>query len=168
MNTKNVSMIKYGLFAIVIAMSLSQTALMGQVFRTDPQGSGIEGTWDLEVTFVDCATGSPLFPPGKSLVSFTVGGTLIEEASGVPPSVRYPGLGIWERTRPRHYEYSFKFFQFNEDGTSHGKIVVNAETVHNQNDTLTTFALARYNDSPGDLTLTRCVDTKEKRYTGEN
>jgi hypothetical protein len=153
---------------IVIAFAISQSTIRAQNPPVDPVGAGIVGTWDLQVTFVDCTTGVPLSPPGNSLVSYNQGGTYIEEASGVPPSRRYPGLGVWRHVRARTHALAFKIFQYNADGTSNGKIVVNAETEHNLDDTLTSTAVARIYNASGDLIVSRCVNSVGTRFTGED
>lgn len=160
--------ITLAIIAIVIAFAMSRSTIRAQNPPVDPVGSGIEGTWDLQVTFVDCTTGVPLLPPGKSLVSYNRGGTYIEEASGTPPSRRYPGLGVWQHVRARTYALAFKIFQYNADGTSNGKIVVNAETEHNLDDTLTSMAVARIYNAAGDLIVSRCVNIAGTRFTGED
>jgi hypothetical protein len=153
------------LLALVIALVLSHSAVMAQPVQ--PLGFGIEGTWDLEVTFVNCATEEPLFPPGRSLVSYVHGGTYIELASGTPPSRRYPGLGVWQHVRARTYALAFKIFQYNADGTSNGKIVVNAETEYNLDDTTTSTATASIFNAAGVLVATACVNSFGTRFTGE-
>jgi hypothetical protein len=132
----------------------------------EPRGFGIVGTWDAEVTLLNCTTGVPLFPPGRSLVSYVQGGTFIEEASGTPPSMRYPGLGVWMHVRARTYALAFKVFQYNADGTSNGKIVVVTEVEHNLDDTLTSSGSVRLFNAAGDLTATLCVSTTGTRFTG--
>lgn len=160
--------ITFGMMAIITAVAISQSTLTAQEAPVVPVGGGIVGTWDLQVTFVDCTTGVPLLPPGRSLVSYNRGGTYIEEASGVPPSRRYPGLGVWQHRRARTYALAFKIFQYNADGTSNGRIVVNAETEHNLDDTLTSTAVARFYNAAGDLTVSRCVNSVGTRFTGED
>lgn len=160
------SKITYSIMAIVIALTISYSTASAQD-TVEPLGFNIVGTWNLQVTFVDCTTGVPLFPPGQSLVTYASGGTYIEEASGTAPSRRYPGLGVWQHTRKRTYALAFKSFQYNADGTSNGKIVVTAETEHNLDDTLTSVASARFYNSAGDLTATRCVNVTGSRFTGE-
>lgn len=132
----------------------------------EPHGFGIVGTWDAEVTLLNCTTGVPLFPPGRSLVSYVQGGTFIEEASGTPPSMRYPGLGVWMHVRARTYTLAFKVFQFNADGTSNGKIVVVTDVEHNLDDSLTSSGSVRLFNAAGDLTATLCVSTTATRFTG--
>lgn len=132
----------------------------------EPRGFGIEGTWDATVTLLNCTTGVPLFPAGQSLVSYAKGGTYIEEAAGTPPSMRYPGLGVWMHVRARTYTLAFKVFQFNADGTSNGKIVVVADVKHNSDDTLTSSGSARIFNAAGVLVASLCVDTTATRFTG--
>jgi hypothetical protein len=176
MKRRTMTAIKFGML-IVIAFAVSQSAVnaqeaaedsKAQEARVDPKGHGIVGTWDLQVTFVDCISGVPLFPPGTSLVSYNRGGTYIEEASGTPPSRRYPGLGVWRRVRARTYAFAFKIFQYNADGTSNGKIVVVGETEHNWDDTITSTAIARIYNAAGDLIASRCVNSVGTRFTGED
>jgi hypothetical protein len=73
-------------------------------------------------------------------------------------------LRLFKRT----YALAFKAFQYNADGTSNGRIVVNAEVEHNLDDTLTSTAIARFYKAAGDLIVTRCVNTAGTRFTGEN
>jgi len=159
---------KFAIVAIVIALGMSQSAVKPQQAPVDPVGAKIVGTWDVQPTFVDCTTGVPLMPPGKSLVSYNQGGTYIEEAAGVPPSRRYPGLGVWQHVRARSFAFAFKVFQYNADGTSNGKIVVTGETEHNLDDTLTSTAVARIYNAAGDLIASRCVRSEGTRFTGED
>lgn len=137
-----------------------------QQLPVEPKGFGIEGTWDATVTLLNCATGVPLFPPGQSLISYARGGTYIEEASGTPPSMRYPGLGVWMHVRARTYTLAFKIFQFNADGTSNGKIVIVTEVEHKLDDTLTSSGSARLFNAAGDLIANLCVSTTGTRFTG--
>lgn len=157
----------FALSAIMIATICFHSRATAQISSVQPLGFGIEGTWDLDVTFVDCTTGMALAPSSRSLVSYVTGGTYVEEPSSVAPSRRYPGLGVWRHVRARNYALAFKSFQFNADGTSNGKIVVTANTTHNQDDTLTSYAVARFFNAAGDMTATRCVSVSGTRFTGE-
>ncbi len=160
--------ITFAIMAIVIAFAMSRSTIRAQEPPIEPRGIGIVGTWDLTVTFVDCTTGDPLGPSGRSLVSFAQGGTYIEEASGTPPSRRYPGLGVWRHFHGRTYEVAFKIFQYNADGTSNGKIVVTSETELNLDDTTTGVAVARIYNAAGNLVASRCVNSVGTRFTGED
>ena len=165
MKTKNFSTIKFGMIAVIIAIAIAQSAVNAQE-PVEPRGGSIVGTWDLQVTFVDCTTGTPLFPPGRSLVTYAYGGTYIEEPAGMPPSRRYPGLGVWRHVTGRTYALAFKAFQYNADGTSSGRMVVTAQTEHNLNDTLTSTASARIYNAAGVLISTGCVNITGTRFAG--
>jgi hypothetical protein len=142
-----------------------QTAA-AQPSPVEPRGFGIVGTWDATVTLLNCATGVPLFPPGQSLVSYARGGTYIEESAGTPPSMRYPGLGVWMHVRAHTYALAFKIFQFNADGTSNGKIVIVTDVEHKSDDTLISSGSARLFNASGELIASLCVNTTATRFTG--
>jgi hypothetical protein len=67
------------------------------------QGSGaraIEGVWGMTITLRDCATGAPLGPPFRSLLTFHAGGTM-SESPGTPQfsaGQRSPGHGVWSHS----------------------------------------------------------------------
>ena len=167
MKHKTFANLEYAIMAAVVTLVLSQVVVNAQEPPVMPKGFSIVGTWDLQTTFVDCTTGGPVQPPGRSLVSYVEGGTYIEEAAGTPSSRRYPGLGVWRHTTGRRYALAFKIFQYNADGTSNGKIVVVADTEHNLDDTLTSSAVVRIFNATGDLVATRCVSVSGTRFTGE-
>ena len=85
--------------AFVIAVSQSAATAQDGVPVT-AEGKKIEGTWNMQVTLVDCTTGDPL-ATGSSLVAFAQGGVITEIASGAAPSSRYPGLGVWRHVEAR-------------------------------------------------------------------
>jgi hypothetical protein len=68
-------------------------------------GPSLVGTWTVQVTLRDCATGAPLGPPFNSLVTFHGHGTLSESAGSLAfaPGQRSPGHGSWTRTRGNSY-----------------------------------------------------------------
>ena len=160
--------ITLAIVAIVVAFAMSRSTISAQEPAADPKGSGIVGTWNVQTTTVDCTTGVFISGPGKSLVSYNEGGTYIEEASGVPPSRRYPGLGVWRHDHARTYALAFTGFQYNADGTSNGRVVVNLEVEHNLDDTTTSTAVAKVYNAAGDLIATRCVNATGTRFTGED
>ena len=167
MNRMTITSITLAIMAIGTAFAMSRSTIKAQNAPRESAAFGIVGTWDIQTTMVDCTTGVPL-SSGKSFVSYNQGGTYIEEASGVPSSRRYPGLGVWQHVRARTYALAFKTFQYNADGTSNGKIVVNLEVEHNLDDTITSTAVASVYDAAGNLVATRCVNAVGTRFTGEN
>src|SRR5215211_8346606 len=95
------------LCALIVVIALSGTA--GQ---TRERGGGrIEGTWDVQVSIINCQTGGVIrtFP---SVGIFMQGGTTIDSTSGLPQSLKTPGQGVWAHTTGDNYVFRFKSFSF--------------------------------------------------------
>jgi hypothetical protein len=60
-------------------------------------GRTLEGTWRVEITLRNCATGQPVQNPFPALASFARGGTVTTADGGLSPAVRGTGLGVWWR-----------------------------------------------------------------------
>jgi hypothetical protein len=67
--------------------------------------AGLVGTWTVQVTLRDCASGAPLGPAFHSLVTFHGDGTLSEAPASLAfaPGQRSPGHGTWARKRGHTY-----------------------------------------------------------------
>ena len=68
-------------------------------------GSGLVGTWIVEVTLRDCLTAAPLGPAFRSLVTFHRGGTLSESPGTLAFAIgqRSSGQGVWTQQGGRTY-----------------------------------------------------------------
>lgn len=78
----------------------------------------IEGTWNVEVTLTNCATGQPLPFPGakfEAMAMFGANGTF-QDTNENSPNVRSSAFGHWERTGWRTYRFAFRFFRFDPTG----------------------------------------------------
>lgn len=83
--------------------------------RSEANAGRLVGTWEFQVTFVDCETGAPLGPPFQSLHTYSAEGSVIEQGSRVgppPTATRTVGQGIWEREMPGVFHATFSFFTF--------------------------------------------------------
>jgi hypothetical protein len=164
--------ITFVLMAIVTALEIPHSTTAAQEPPVD-LGGGIEGTWLFKGGMVDCTTGVPLGPPPGSQVpptiaSFSRGGTYIQETGNVPPTRRYPGLGVWRHLNARNYALAFLGFQYAADGSFNGKVISNVEVEHNSDDTLSNSAFVTVHNAAGDLTSTFCLKTVGTRFTGED
>src|ERR1700730_4806991 len=76
--------------ALVLGTGISANA------QSEQSPIGLEGTWRVQVTQYNCATGATR-PPFWSLLSFARGGTLTETTSAPAflPGQRTPGHGVW-------------------------------------------------------------------------
>jgi hypothetical protein len=73
------------------------------------------GTWRVQVTIRDCATGVEI-RTFRSLLTFAHGGTTAETTSSTSPLLRGPGHGIWQRTGDHTFSNQFEAFTFNSAG----------------------------------------------------
>ena len=97
--------------SVTILLGLSILAVMAGPARADGAGPrAIEGVWAMSLTLRDCATGAPLGPPFRSLLTFHTGGTLSESAgtTRVRPRSALPGHGLWSRSGAQHVRGAFR------------------------------------------------------------
>src|SRR6266705_963117 len=81
--------------ALLAGALLLGTAITAKA-QSEQSPNGLEGTWRVQVTQYNCATGATL-PPFWSLLSFARGGVLTETTTspGFLPGQRTPGHGVW-------------------------------------------------------------------------
>jgi hypothetical protein len=116
---------------LMVALVLTTTSLWTPVLgATSPQsqsseksashGGKPEGTWRMQVTIRDCASGAALrtFP---AFLTFAQGGTLTETTTGFPPALRTPGHGVWEHLGSQTYRAVSEAFLFNPAGAWTGR-----------------------------------------------
>jgi hypothetical protein len=113
-----------------MTLAVMLTLTVGQVLGVGPaayaeDGRGIEGTWLMEATLVDCGTGDPLPIPGNpfpALHTYLRGGTMLDTGASPPPPppstavTRCTAHGIWERTGVKTFREHFRIFSFDVDG----------------------------------------------------
>lgn len=82
----------------------------------------LEGTWLVQVTRRDCATGAEV-ESFQAMNSFVSRGSLVEFGTtpAVTPAMRTPGFGNWNRTGPRQFRAIFSLF-FLPDGVNVGSL----------------------------------------------
>jgi hypothetical protein len=76
-------------------------------------GRTLEGTWRIEITLRNCATGQPVQGPFPALASFARGGTVTTADGGLSPAVRGTGLGVWRREPEGGFAAVTEAFLFN-------------------------------------------------------
>ncbi len=95
------------LAAIAIAFTGSQTMLQAQ------ENHGPAGTWNLNVTVVNCQNGAPIRTV-NSLQMFSHDGSLAETAN---TATRGSSVGKWTHVEGNTYTTQFWFYRYNPDGT---------------------------------------------------
>jgi hypothetical protein len=167
MQKRTQKIMKQGILGIVVAIACAHAAIIAQDPPVEPEGKGIEGTWDHQVTIRICATGAPIAQV-STMSTYGQGGVISEVSAGQSPAVRSPGLGVWNHVRGREYSEAVRFFRFNPDGTRAGKTVILSNFVHLLDDTLDYTSMVRNYDVNGVLVSTVCATTTSTRFTGEN
>ena len=127
-------------------------------------GGRLAGTWDARVSIRNCQTGAEI-RSFNSIGTFMSGGTMIDTTSGLPPSQRTPGHGVWSHTDGRNYRFSFKAFSFDAAGNPTGwQIVRHEATLEADGDAYSSAGTAEFYAPNGTLLSTGCSSTTAVRF----
>ena len=97
--------------AIVAALLLTTLPAIAQS-ENSAADKGLQGTWVITVSPVNCTTGSPMGHPFKSMLSFARGGTLSGTTTNAlfQPGQRTDDLGIWSFVSGNTYKATSQAF----------------------------------------------------------
>ncbi len=122
----------------------------------------IEGVWEAQVTIRDCQTGDPIIT-FRAMVMYIRGGSLMVTGN-TPPTATGPGFGRWQHLGGRHYYSTFRFFQYNPDGSFAGlQRVTRRTTLSRGGDAFTTTASGEIFDANDNLIGSGCATETAKR-----
>jgi hypothetical protein len=157
-----------GGLAVLITMGTLNTALAQRSGSgpsiPSPVQPSLEGTWDNQVTIIDCQTGNPI-TTFRSLIVFMAGGTLTETTSGTAPALRTPGEGVWSHTTANNFVLRFKHFRFNTQNVLTGWNIIRAEvSLDGAGNTYTSSATVEVYDPNGVLLAIACATTAGTRF----
>lgn len=151
------------IFAAAI-VTIGVGSATAQESRSSLGGGRLEGTWDVRVSIRNCQTGAEL-AGFDSLTQFMRGGTLIDSTSGIRPSLKTPGHGIWQHLRGNLYRFSFKAFHFDAAGTyNEYRIVTQEAELDPSGDSYTSSGTAQFYTPNGTLMQTGCSSTTAVRF----
>jgi hypothetical protein len=91
--------------SLLLAAAVMVLPALGQSAAHTKAKTKLVGTWQVQVTQVDCQSGTPLGPPFTSLLTFAQGGTMNEdtENSAFGHGQRGGGQGMWNSTGQSMY-----------------------------------------------------------------
>jgi hypothetical protein len=142
---------------------MAQSGASGPSIPSPVQPS-LEGTWDNQVSIIDCQTGNPI-TTFRSLIVFMAGGTLTETTSGTAPALRTPGEGVWRHTTANNFVLRFKHFRFNTQNVLIGWNIIQAEvSMDGAGNAYTSSATVEVYDPNGVLIATACATTDGTRF----
>jgi hypothetical protein len=151
--------------AVLAGLFLSVTNAAAQ--SSVPAGRGVEGTWKVEVTQIDCTTGDPLGPPFQSLLTFASGGTMTETTDNPMffPAERSPGHGVWSfKGGSRYAAATTAFVTLNGALTKTQEIRQTIEMDDDLNRFTTVKATVQFFDPTGKLLVTGCATATGVRF----
>lgn len=160
-----------GAVAATMVLALAQTGAAG-AHGQDFRPASLVGTWRVQVTTYNCATGAenPAFP---AYLTFGVDGTLVETTAN-PAFVagqRSPGHGTWERTGHNSWRaVSEAFLLFGS--TAHGPFPGFAAGVQRLEqsieftgrDRISSEAFTEFFDTAGAVTFSGCARAVGTRF----
>jgi hypothetical protein len=122
----------------------------------------LEGAWRVDVTPRTCDNGAPAGPPLRpafpTLNTYHLGGTLSEHGSGLAPTQRGSGHGVWKRTGYASFAYRLTFQIFDVSG-----MLVSTQNVDSKlavgpsGDTLTGTSTFTRTDPSGNVSPLQCA-----------
>jgi hypothetical protein len=137
-----------------LTLSASMAATAGDGGKKGSQ-TAIQGPWQVTITPVDCADGTPLPVRILSYVTFAAGGTLTEATSGIAfdPGQRSGGQGYWQYTGRNTYLAHYQaFVLFDSAGGRyvHGTQTFDHSVEMQDRDHWTSDLRVTFRDSAGD------------------
>ena len=160
-----------GTVAATLALALTQMATV-DAHEQDFRAGSLVGTWRVQVTTYNCATGveNPAFP---AYLTFGVDGTLVETTAnpGFVAGQRSPGHGSWERTGHNSWRaVSEAFLLFSS--TAHGPFPGFAQGLQRLEqsieftgrDRISSEATTEFLNAAGAVTLTGCARATGTRF----
>jgi len=97
---------------LVLVSGLTAKAQSGGAGSDD----GLQGTWDAQLTIIDCQPPHAVLRSFPAKFSFAEGGTLTLTTAGQPPSQNTTGLGVWNYMYGRTYSAVSESFLFSPTG----------------------------------------------------
>jgi hypothetical protein len=169
MNKKVLKVSAYVVLATVFAMAVAQRLVTAQQLTAEtPEHSkvakGIEGTWQVQVTILNCGNGNPL-ATFASLVTYAGGGTMSSTTSSLSPALNYPGQGVWQYVGDQRYTGAYMFFRFNSSGGFIGTQKIKQDIEYDRAlDQLNITATFEVLDPNGNVVGTGCVSALGTRF----
>jgi hypothetical protein len=158
----------FGLFAIGLAIAFMISAIPAAA-QSEAAATGLQGTWHVTVSLVNCSTGQNLGPSFSSLLLFARGGTLTGTTRNpfFQPGQRSDDFGIWWQTGTNAYSADSEAFILFTNSTppifqSGTQRITQAITVNG--DTFESVAITRFYDTNGSLLSTGCAHATATRY----
>jgi len=118
----------------------------------------LEGTWRVTIVAEDGI-------PFQALYTFARGGVMHETDEFSLPLKFGPSQGVWERTGPNHYAYTWESFVSDPNFPDDVKLRVHGVITLTGRDAYTAQAQYEFFDAEGNVTISGCVTDQATRMT---
>ena len=129
--------------------------------QSKQSGTGLVGTWWVQVTLYDCANPDQTKPPFVSLVAFARGGTMSETTANpaFQPGQRTSGYGSWKQLPGNNYtSIDLAFVVFTAGPFTQGTQRINHSiTLADDGDQFDDDATVQFFDTSGTLLVSGCA-----------
>jgi hypothetical protein len=168
------SMVK-GLSLLMLGLVIMLTSGRRAAAQPGDQAS-LLGTWRVQVTLVDCQTGTAMSPAFPSLVTFAFGGTMAEDTTNPAfgPGQRGGGQGVWNYKGLGTYgARSVAFINYttlpnpmaHNPGFEAGEqMVAQTITFQNGSNAWTSVAAIEFSDTTGTVYRQGCAVANAQRF----
>ena len=157
MKSRKMSLVAGLVLMVALVSSSFLVQAMAAQNTANAESQGLQGTWRVQVTIRDCASGTALrtFP---AFLTFAQGGTLTETTTGFPPALRTPGHGFWSRLTHNSFNAVSEGFLFNPAGVWTGRQrLTQLIELGVKNDELNSTAINEIFDTNGSLIVNGCA-----------
>ena len=104
--------------SIVVGLVLALAPMAAA--QSDDAANQIEGTWRVQITFRNCADGTPTGTVGQGMNTFIHGGSMIGTPSAPPVFIR-TGHGVWVHEGGKSFVNRLVFFTYSATGVPTGR-----------------------------------------------
>ena len=123
----------------------------------------IVGVWNTNVNITNCASGDTILS-GEVLALFSADGTR-HETSTSDPKLRTPSYGNWRHLEGNEYEFEFKYYRFDSNGTNMGSQVIRHDLILSADGTsYFSEGTAEIIDTFGNLLFVGCSNALATRF----
>ena len=150
----------FGMTLLAIAISLSA---QGQSAESP---NGLAGTWHVQVTLRNCATGVSIGQPFQSILSFQRGGTMSGTTSNpaFQPGQRTPDFGKWSYDGGQNYSATSEaYVLFNGGPFVRGTQRI-TQSIQVEGDSFDSAAAVQFFDASQNLVTAACANAHGTRF----
>jgi hypothetical protein len=154
---------RFGMTLLAIAISLGTVSMHAQSAESP---NGLTGTWHVQVTLHNCATGVQIGPAFQSILSFQRGGTMSGTTTNPAFQVgqRTPDFGKWSQDSGQNYAAVSEAYVLFTGGPFVRGTQRLTQAIHVDGDTFDSVASVQFFDASLNLVTAGCANATGTRF----